>query len=101
MPAPRKGVAARGEASGDPRTITSHGLTLTLPEKLPFAMLRYAKSSIEPADAIGIMTELLGDEQMQQVWAANLSVDDGLDLFTEILAASGVTPGEPSASPTS
>lgn len=99
MATTRKGAAARGEASGAPRTVTSHGLTLEIPAKLPFSLLRHMGGDVGPQQAVGVMSELLGEEQMQKVWDAGLDIDQGVELLEALLEQAGSSPGESEASP--
>lgn len=91
--APAPGAAARSETSPKPKTIKFEGLTLTLPAKMPFNVLRYSGQN-EGAQVIGVLTELLGDDQLEQVWALQLDVDRGKELVDELMAAYGTTPGK-------
>lgn len=98
--APRKGgaAAARSERKKT-RTIESNGLTLTLPAKLPFRVLRHLRTSEGGVDGpLGFLEDLLGEEQMEQVWALDIDVDEGVALVQQILDGYGLAEGEAPAS---
>lgn len=86
------GAAARSEA--EPRILEAHGLTLTLPSKLPFRILRHIQGDVGGKEAVAILTDLLGAEQMETVWAADLSMDEGVGLLSQITDVYGTTPGK-------
>lgn len=101
--APAKGAAARAETNGKVRELTFEGLKLKLPERLPFRSLRYVSSGEDagPAEIVGLLTSILGEEQMEKVWALDIDIDRGGDLLTEVTEAMGMSPGESEASPPS
>lgn len=99
MPAPKKAQAARAEAAGGTITVESHGLTLTIPAKMPFSLFRFMGAEDPgPREVIGILETLLGPEQMNTVWSAGLDMDQGSALIDDLMAASGLSTGESPAS---
>lgn len=96
---PRKGAAARSEKKN--RTIEFEGLSLKLPPVLPFRVLRYvdAADSGEAQAVVGILEAMLGD-QMDSVWALDISMERGLELVELVFGEFGMTAGESAASPT-
>lgn len=84
-----KAAAARAEKTTG-RTVTKHGLTLKLPAKLPFNVARWLRED----DVVGALEAIIGPEQLEKVWAANLDVDQGGELLDAILGQYGVSEGE-------
>lgn len=95
------GAAARAEVADEPRTLEAHGLTLTLPPRLPFEVLRYMSDEPGAADVVGILRVVLGAEQLDKVWALGLDVDEGTQLVEDITGLYGSSVGESAASPKS
>lgn len=96
------GAAARAEITGEDKTVEFEGLTLTLPAKLPFNLLRDIRAARNDGSvAVSILEQLLGEEQLEQVWALNLDMDQGLALLSDITSQYGTPLGKSSASPSS
>lgn len=91
-------TAAAGEGTGEPTTVEYEGLTLTLPNELPFAFLRYARMEQGPEQALSLLETILGEEQLEQVWDAGLTMSQGLELTGIVMQAIGTSLGESSAS---
>ena len=99
MPAPKKAQAARAEAAGGTITVESHGLTLKVPAELPFELLQFVgRDDAGPQEVVSILRCLLGEEQLQKVWSAGLSMSQGDALVDDIMQATGLSVGESSAS---
>lgn len=101
-PSTKKGrsAAAIAEAkNGDGRrTVETQGLKLTVTATIPFAVLRYIRK--ESFDMVAVLEMLLDPpEQIEQVWAADLSLNDGATLITDLIESGGVSVGESLASP--
>lgn len=79
---------ARAEVASTTKTITFKGIKLTLPSEAPFNLVKY-----ETNDVSGILEELLGDD-LQKVWDANLTLDEGVDLVQKIMEGYGLTLGK-------
>lgn len=100
-----EGDAAGREAGGTPSTLDFEGLgfTLELPPKLPFRVLRAIgkNAGSEAGQAVAVLEEILGVEQADKVWDADLDIDAGRELVEKILGEYGVNSGESAASPSS
>lgn len=96
-----KSVAARAEVNGNGlRTVQTHGLELTVPAKMPFAVLRYLEGDIGAAEVVGVLKTLLRPaEQIEKVWAAELDMEQGGQLVKDLIESGGVSLGESVASP--
>lgn len=82
------------------RTVESHGLKLQVKSKIPFAVLRYVKGT--DIDMVGALQTLLDPpEQIDLIWAADLSIEEGADLIRDLLRTGGMDVGESVASQTS
>lgn len=96
-----KQVAARAEVNGNGlRTVETQGLKLTVTATIPFAVLRYIRK--DAFDMVAVLEMLLDPpEQIDKVWDANLSLQDGAALVTDLVETGGVSVGESLASPDS
>lgn len=92
------GAAARAETNGKPRSFQFKGLKLKLPAKIPFETLRYISEDAEPRDLIRALETIIGAEQMEEIWALRLDVDEGTDLTKKVLELMGMSEGESPAS---
>lgn len=105
--APKKGAAARGEKKGKSKSVDFHGLTLTLPAKLPGTLLWDFKDVLEGNERsvggfIGFLESLVGPEQSKAVRDKVREEDLGLEetfealdsLLGDIFEASGLSQGE-------
>jgi DNA integrity scanning protein DisA with diadenylate cyclase activity len=100
MAAARKAAAAAGEKTARTFEFERNGrpsLTLELPAVLPFNAAIRARED----DTIGALIAILGSEQMLKVEAANLSIDEGIEMLNEITGVYGLDEGEAQASSTS
>lgn len=89
------GAAARSKGR---KTLKFEGLALKLPAKLPFKVLRHLGSGAGAEDVVGVLTAIVGDEQMDKVWDLDLDLDRGQDLVGAVLEQYGLTTGESPAS---
>lgn len=97
-----KGAAARSEKNGAaPNQIKYRGLTLKLPKKLPFNVLQFLGGQVTPATVVDVLVVILGEDQMQEVWDANLDIDQGTELMDKVLSTMGLELGESPASQSS
>ena len=94
------GAVARSERKSK-RTLKFEGLTLKLPAKLPFRVLRHMNENAGIQEALRFIEDVLGEEQMEAVWNLDIDIDRGSELVEEILGAYGMAPGDSSASPKS
>lgn len=85
-----KATTASGEGRG--KVVKAHGLTLKLPAKLPFATVRFIKG--DDIDIAGFLGAVLGEEQVDKVWAAGLDMDQGTELVETVLEKYGLDAGE-------
>lgn len=96
MPQPRKPAAARSKAAAARaektagRTISKYGITLALPAKMPFNILRPLRED----DVLGAVEVILGADEFQKVWDANLEFEQGRELLDAIIADYGIGQGE-------
>lgn len=89
------GAAARAEANGEAPSVEFHGLTIELPAKMPFNVLRHIESGQnEGAQALGILRELIGAEQLDAVFALNLDIEQGMELLKLCSGQYGTSLGE-------
>lgn len=110
---PSKGAAARAERAARPavKTVGFRGLTLTLPDRLPGAIL-FDMGLVDDGDIVGMMRmvdSLFGREQYLSL--RRKVEQDGLDfegaagpvseLLRDAFEAFGMAPGEAQASPDS
>lgn len=79
---------ARAEVASSTKTLTFKGIKLTLPAQAPFNLVKY-----DASDVSGILEELLGDD-LQKVWDANLTLNEGVDLVQKIMEGYGLTLGK-------
>jgi hypothetical protein len=95
-----KQIAARAETDGNGlRTVETQGLTLTVPTKIPFAVLRYLEGDIGPAEMVGVLKTLLKPaDQIDKVWDAELDIEQGGELIKALIESGGVGVGESLAS---
>lgn len=103
QPAKARPSKAVAEVLNQPRTLETHGLTLTIPAELPFEVLRFIGDDAQagPAQMIGILKAVLGEEQLKAVWEARLSMPAGIELVEVVMAEYGTSSGESSASASS
>ncbi len=94
-PRTKRGAAARSEDK--PKTIKFEGLALTLPAKLPFRVLRHTREE-GISGVVSFVEDVLGDEQMEKVWALDIDIERGGELMEEILGCYGMDAGESPAS---
>ncbi|MEH3055552.1 MAG: hypothetical protein PGN13_16365 [Patulibacter minatonensis] len=86
-----------------PRIFEMHGVTLELPRKVPFKLLRVMRGNT-PETAVGadfaldMLAAVIGEEQLERIFDADLSMDDGLEVATGALDALGLSSGKSSAS---
>lgn len=97
---PKRGAAARSEVNGHRPTVEFEGLTLTLPAKIPFRVVRYMRGG-NVEDVAGMLGVLLGEEQLEKVWALDIDIDRGGELVDEVMDAMGSDTGKSAASPKS
>lgn len=88
-----KSAAARAEANGEAKHLKFEGLELTMPPKLPFRVLRHARED-GLAATVGILETILGEEQLEQIWALDIDIARGEELVEQILDAYGLSLGE-------
>lgn len=69
-------------------------LTLTLPAKLPFAVVRYVDADSGSMDIANVLDALLGEEQAEKVWGLGLDIDQGTELVDQIIGKYGVDQGK-------
>lgn len=69
-------------------------LTLTLPAKLPFAVVRYVNADTGSMDIGKVLDAVLGEEQAEKVWDLDLDIDAGTALVDEIIRKYGVDTGK-------
>lgn len=100
IPAVEKGPGqpAREEAAEQPKTLEFHGLTLTLPAKMPFALLRHLDGNVDGTTIVGILRTLLGQDQLDAVFDLGLDIDEGTELFTIASGLYGTSAGKSSRS---
>lgn len=99
MPAPKKAQAARAEAAGGTVKFESQGLELDIPAAMPFTIMRYIQNGdLAVTAVVPMLREILGDEQLEKVWAAGLTMEQGLSLAADLFNAAGTSLGESSAS---
>lgn len=92
-------AAAEREVETGPVVIEHEGLRFEIPRKAPFNMMRVLASAGNEAQlAVKTLELLLGGEQLQQVWDANLDMDSGRELTEKILDNYGTSLGKFSAS---
>jgi hypothetical protein len=80
---------ARAEVASPTKTLTFKGVKYTLPSSAPFNLVKY-----DTNDVSGILTELLGEDGVQVVWDANLTLDEGVEFVQKILEGYGLTLGK-------
>jgi hypothetical protein len=99
-PAPDVAEAAKAETAGKPRTIQFRTLSLKLPEKLPLRALRHLRDekTLTGSDVYGVLEQILGEEQLDEVCDLGADVDEGGKLLEQILAELGTSTGESPAS---
>jgi hypothetical protein len=85
-----KGQTAASETKA--KSIKVKNLTLKLPPSLPFVTIRYVTN--DDIDMVGFLNSILGDEQLEKVWEAGLSMDEGTELVEAILKKYGLGTGE-------
>jgi hypothetical protein len=81
----RKTVA---ETNGKVKAITVRKVRLVLPSKVPFGSMRgLLKDDGTVGDVVGFLEAVLGEEQMEKVWAIDLDLSKGslLDQTREVL----------------
>jgi len=88
-----KAAAARAEKSDEQRTLEFEGLTLILPPKLPFRVLKHIRAGGVEGD-VAFLEEVMGPEQMEKIWDLDIDVDRGQELIVEVFAAFGTDSGE-------
>ncbi len=87
------------EDQAKPRTFTMHGVTLDLPEKVPFKVLRVMHKASQDdgaAFALEMLELILGAEQLERL--DELGVEEGFAVVEGALGELGLTPGKSSAS---
>lgn len=105
--ASEKGAAARSEANGKaPTEVKFKGLALTMPRTVPFKLLKDitgfgTDQEPPPKVIVDVLETILGPEQSTKVWDAGLDMEEGGELFKQVLEAMGLTLGESPASETS
>jgi hypothetical protein len=93
------GAAAAAQSEDEAKVLEVEGLKLDLPARLPFKSLRNFRSSLNNIEgAIGFLEDVLGPEQMENVWDLDLDVDRGLELTEKVLGVYGLTEGDSEAS---
>jgi hypothetical protein len=90
----RGGAAARSKV----RKLEFEGLTLKLPAKMPFRVLRHFSDDMGISQIIAVLRDVLGDEQMESVWELDIDIDRGTQLMDEIFGVYGMGTGESPAS---
>jgi len=84
--------ADTASSEGRKKTLKAHGLSLTLPAKLPFLVTKFISG--DDPDIDGVLRAVLGDEQAEKVWNAGLDIDQGNDLVKSIMDKYEVSAGE-------
>lgn len=97
-PGDAPGAAARAEAGEETRTLEAHGITLELPPKLPFKVLRHMRGGIGGTAVVGMLEAIVGPDQLEQIFDLDLDMEEGAQLFSEITALYGTSSGNSSAS---
>lgn len=69
-------------------------LTLTLPAKMPFSVVRYVNSQTGDMDIANTLETILGVEQAEKVWALGLDIEAGIELVDDIVGQYGVDTGK-------
>jgi hypothetical protein len=78
------GASAR--SNGKVKTVTVRGIKLVLPAKVSFGSMRHLlKDDGTVGDVMGFLEAVLGDEQMQKVWAIDLDSDDLLEETRKVI----------------
>lgn len=86
-----KSSAARGEKKNEApkgHTVSFRGEKFRFPAKPPFSVLKHFHGKSvggEPAALVGMVTELLGEEQMDKFYAFDLDMEEGMDALVELL----------------
>jgi hypothetical protein len=94
-----KGKSATAAKDGKPKNITIKGRRFDLPAELPYSLIRL--SGALPNDPTGeamVVQEILGEEQMDEVFNLGLTMQEGVDFGRKVMAKYGMTPGESGAS---
>lgn len=69
-------------------------LTLTLPAKMPFEVVRYIDNKTGEMDIPKVLETLLGEDQAADVWALGLDIEAGVDLVDELFSQYGTDTGK-------
>ena len=101
----KRGAVARSSQNGHFKTIKFKGLTLGLPAKTKLRLLKRLTSN-DTDELVEALEQLLGEEQMEQVWDIDVDVSKGLDpladlileLANKVFEGYGTSAGEPGAS---
>lgn len=81
-------------AAASKKLKVNDGLTLTLPAKLPFAVVRYVNSDTGSMDIGKVLEVVLGEDQAEKVWDLGLDIDKGTELVDQIIGKYGVDQGK-------
>lgn len=85
-------MAASAKTNG--MTIRVKSLTLKLPGKLPFAVIRHINAESGAMDIAKVLDTILGEEQAESVWGLGLDIDEGTELVDKIIGKYGVDAGK-------
>lgn len=93
------GAAARAE--NEPRQLEAHGITLDLPAKLPFKVLKHVRGGVTGSNVVAMLEAIVGEKQLDRIFNLDLDIEEGARLFEQITALYGTTTGNSKASPSS
>jgi hypothetical protein len=83
--------AAIAETNGRRELKSEHlEFVLELPAKVPFVVIRYTSND----NIAGALEAILGSEQMERVWDADLDIEQGRELVEQIFSEYDLTAGK-------
>lgn len=80
------------------KNITIKGKRFKLPASLPYSTLRLINAPPGPVGDAMLLEEILGPEQMEEVWDLGLSMEEGIEFAVKTLEKYGMKRGESPAS---